>query len=297
MGKLQTILRRKVLDYHGTKVLKDWASAKQFVGKKVRVTIGHPKVNLITKKFEKGKEVATVTIKTCPTSGALCANIPNHGFKGYSIGYGFKQTDEKGEHDGQPYDAKRYLNNIDHIALVDDPRDPELLADSLSFAVDSFTDGKIYVNIYPELEVGIDSYFFPVELGSDTDVIYMGDDNPISDIAKLRADMEIMKQQMAKDQKENKSLKDKLKNSILTEVKNDMDRLENLHNFNPEVFKGKKADFIKGALFAADSLKEEYGHASADELDDDSQETDESGYDISIHDVEIDENGNLTFGN
>lgn len=292
MKKNQVIVREAVLPYRGKMILKDWESVKRHAGKKVRITIGHPQLNLITKKFMEGDQVGKTTLSICPNSKALCADIPaDHKYKGYSIGYAYRETDEKGVHDNANYNAKRYVDEIDHIALVDDPRDPKITADSLSVATDSFTDGKSYVNIYPEIGIGIDSYFFPVKMENEIDVKYMGNDNndgagDNTDYKKLAIDR----------QSEIDSLNQKLKDTLIREISHDIDRLENTHNFNPDVFKGKTGDFIKGAIFASDALKDAYeqGHSSATEMAGDGQ-PDVDVDDINLHNLKIGEDGKLAF--
>jgi len=242
--KNQVILRPTVLDYNGKKVVKKWEDIKKFIGKKVRVTLEHPSIDASTQDFAKGEEIGEVVIKKCPKGNALCADLPDHNKHGYSTGYGFKAKKEDGVLDGLTYDWWRKLNNIDHIALVADPRDPVLMkvaGDSIDPC--SATDGNCYVNIYPKIGIGIDSYIF-----KEVDLM-------AENVEKLTAELKKSKQ----NAKDSADLAEKLKQQVTklltTRVSSAIDSLESIHGFGKETWKGKPAAFVEGALFALTTQK------------------------------------------
>jgi len=281
--KNQVILRPAVLDYNGKPVVKKWDDIKRFIGKKVRVTIEHPSVDNLTNEFEKGAEVSTTVIKKCPRENALCADLPDYGKKGYSVGYGYSAVKEKGTLRGKAYNWWRKLKNINHIALVSHPRDPTLIkvaGDSLSPC--TATDGICYVNIYPKISIGVDSF------------VFKDDDLMAEEIEKLTAELEKARQ-LAKDSAERAELYKKQNLGLLSEkVAVAIDSLETNYGFEKKTWEGKTPDFIEGALYALNIKKAQDAMGSGIEhlgqVDDNEISID--GY-YDINDVVLDSNGHL----
>jgi len=284
--KNQVFLRPTVLDYNGKKVVKKWEDIKKFIGQKVRVTLEHPSIDASTQDFEKGEEVGEVIIKKCPKGKALCADLPDHDKQGYSTGYGFKAEKEDGVYNGLPYDWWRKLNNIDHIALVADPRDPVLMkVAGDSNPPCSATDGNCYVNIYPKLGIGIDSYIFE-------------DDLMAENIDKLTAELKKEKQ----NAKDSADLAEKLKKQVAklmtTKITSAIDSLESIHGFEKKTWNGKPAAFVEGALFAltAQQARDALSSGAQHQENEGNQELDVDGF-FDVNDLVLNDQGKLEIPN
>lgn len=105
---------------------KVWDNLKNFIGKKeVPIIDGHPEKGLYRDNPGAYKVYGKAEILACPNKEQiLCANIdlnddaPKR--SGYSIGYPY--NDKESTRSG--IDAFQMLSDIDHIALVDHPRQP-----------------------------------------------------------------------------------------------------------------------------------------------------------------------------
>jgi len=273
--KNQIIAREAVLDYKGKLILKSWDNLKRYIGKKIRVTLEHPGIDQLTKRFKKGTEVSHTTIQKCPTSNALCADLPEHNKTGYSIGYEYEELPAYGKVRGIPYEARREVTNIDHIALVASPRDSSLIkiaGDSTDTIV--FQDGECYVNIYPLLGIGIDSYIFTKVTNMPT-------------IEELTAALEAANTKNTQLAGDNKKYQAMAKSNLEKEVLSAVDALTNRHKIDPTKLDKRTPEFIKGALWGADSVFKKYEEASGAELLSGSTGKDELDYDgyVDVNDL------------
>jgi hypothetical protein len=274
--KNQPIAREGVLPYSNGLVLKKWDNLKQFIGKKVRLTDGHPAIDESNHTFEKGNEVGFAEIKQCPNrKKTLCIDLPENvpQRNGYSMGYKFTGKDESGVFNessySQIYNQVRLLTNIDHIALVNYPRDSSMLV-----AVDSDL---------AQYGLGTDSF---EKLGN---VIYMPSNEELeAELLKTKASEKIAKDEAEKWKKLAIDAKAKEVNSIV-------DSLVKQHGFKADDFKGKSVDFIKGSKFGADGRQSKKLSASIGEKpgsESDQDETDEDGL-FDINDAILNEKGDL----
>jgi len=280
--KNQVIARPTVLDYNGKSVLKKWGNLKKYIGKKVRVTIEHPRINPTTNEFETGLEVDEVTIKKCPKGKTLCADLPDHQKTGYSIGYSYTTEKEDGIFEGKPYEFVRKLNGINHIALVANPRDAMLVkvaGDSINPC--SATDGICYVNIYPKIRIGVDSYVFEDTLMP-------------TEIEKLTADLNAANKLAADSAKIAADYKKQNLSLMVARTKVAVDSLESLHGFEPKTWEGKTPDYVDGALYALNIQKARDALSSNAEYQEQDQDAEQAqdGY-LDINDLTLDANGNF----
>lgn len=134
----QIIAKEGVLPYreHGY-VLKRWEDLKSYIGQKRPVWDSH----------ENSKVIGYAEIKKCPIGqNLLCADItitddtiPER--NGYSIGAPSTIVDSPGFFGAFKYDKIQMIQDIEHIAYINSPRDPQALQTN-----DTFVTNHVFIN-------------------------------------------------------------------------------------------------------------------------------------------------------
>lgn len=133
VGWRQPIAHEGVLPYRDGNKLKKWDSLQRFDGKFVPIVDEHPDRNNGRNGLLTGSEkvYGVGFIQKCPNK-TLCADMALEDSaprkKGYSIGYIYNHIDEAGVYKGQAYQSVQDIQDIDHIALTNSPRDARALA-------------------------------------------------------------------------------------------------------------------------------------------------------------------------
>jgi hypothetical protein len=296
--KNQVIASEGVLDYNGKKMAKLWEDLVKFDGKIVPIIDEHPDINNGFFGRVSGKETiyGTAQVHVCGKGlPVLCmdTSMSNDSPQknGYSLGFVFNEEVKSGDIHGEKYDAIQRLQELDHIALTNYPRNPIALAsvnagdnkttpitqDSQNvvkryIAYDSFntftftkdsnikkSEEKTMPKTLEELQIEIDGY--KAKLAS-VEVKEMEKiQNDSKELAKKLADAEEAKKKLESDAKkyetDAKKFREQYEAELTKTVKIGIDSLHDNFGIDTKEFDGKTKDFVDGALFLAKKISEQ----------------------------------------
>jgi len=269
--KNQIIAKEGVLTSEGKRYLKRWAELQRLIGKSGPITKEHPEGNKVRPET---KTYGTYQVKQCPLgNNLLCADLELEDDApeclGYSIGFPFKELDESGIFHAEPFDAIQDIQDMDHLALTDFPRDPNALNDDFveshyntplhdyNFPLQTSGDSAGDVNISV---MGIDSYKFDLNARSAFKSISKSDllmgeledlKKQLTELQKMGADA-VPKSEYERIKAENEAFK---KDTIEKEkaiIQNAIDSLKKDWDFSDKDMEGHDASELKGAKWALD---------------------------------------------
>lgn len=217
---------------------KSWNDLKRFIGRKVPITLEHPRRN-INPNTDGEKIVGVAEVKKCSVGkNILCADLyvreDIKKTRGVSVGYEGTIINYRDNIRG--YDFIQNLRDINHIALTESPRDFNTLLDSSQSSEGVLISDSLIMEESKMVENQNDEKLLAAKIEKKYE----------EEKKTLIAQLDSLKGEVEK-------YKEFIKAKKIEEMKGIMDSLKG-YGFEDKDFEGATEDFLKGAKWACDKL-------------------------------------------